>query len=73
MYISDVDYPDAYEYSVLAVPKTIVIPYKLRSGKYDRLAGILQRKVPEELVSIFNKRTGGKIDQINLADKMSQK
>ncbi|KAJ9052314.1 hypothetical protein DSO57_1035452 [Entomophthora muscae] len=29
---SDVDNADAYGYSVLAVPKTITVPYKLRSG-----------------------------------------
>ncbi|KAJ9076966.1 hypothetical protein DSO57_1021153 [Entomophthora muscae] len=30
---SDVDDPDAYGYSVLAVPETIAVPYKLSSGK----------------------------------------
>ncbi|KAJ9068245.1 hypothetical protein DSO57_1030599 [Entomophthora muscae] len=30
---SDVDDPDAYGYSILAFLKTIVVPYKLRSGK----------------------------------------
>ena len=30
---SDVEDPDAYRYSVLAVPETIAVPYKLQSGK----------------------------------------
>ncbi|KAJ9075763.1 hypothetical protein DSO57_1032620 [Entomophthora muscae] len=30
---SDSDDADAYGYSVLAVPETITVPYKLRSGK----------------------------------------
>ncbi|KAJ9087488.1 hypothetical protein DSO57_1032883 [Entomophthora muscae] len=30
---SDIDNTDAYGYSVLAVPKTITVPYKLHSGK----------------------------------------
>ncbi|KAJ9054486.1 hypothetical protein DSO57_1013976 [Entomophthora muscae] len=30
---SDIEDPDAYGYSVLAVPETIAVPYKLRYGK----------------------------------------
>ncbi|KAJ9064561.1 hypothetical protein DSO57_1029275 [Entomophthora muscae] len=30
---SDIEDPDVYGYSVLAVPKTIAVPYKIHSGK----------------------------------------